>query len=74
MRVCVEGRGHAEEAAYWEMEGLQLTQALCPSRAPRAWSPILHLAPRTGSTSGVGGALLRSLPPPPPPHRLCKTF
>lgn len=70
MCICVEGRGHAEEAAYQEMEGLQLTQALCPSRAPRAWSPIPHLAPRIGSPSGWAGALLRSLPPP-PGHAVC---
>lgn len=45
---------------------LWLTQALCPSTAPRAWSPILHLAPCIGCTSG-GGPCLGPFSPRPPP-------
>lgn len=55
MCMCLWGvGGHAEEAAYWEMEGLLLTQSLCPSIIPRAWSPILYLAPDISPTSGGG--------------------
>lgn len=35
-------------------DGLQLTNSLCPSIVPRAWSSIRHLAPGISPTSGGG--------------------
>lgn len=58
--MCVLGGGHAEEAAYREMEGLWLKHSPRPSIAPRVWSPVLHLAPCISSTSGGGPAQLPS--------------
>lgn len=48
------GGWHAEEAAYQQTEGLQLAHFLYPNIVPRLWSPILHLAPYTDSSSGKG--------------------
>lgn len=53
MHMGMDMGWHAEEAAYQQIEGLQLAD-LCPNIAPRLWSPILHLAPYTDSTSGKG--------------------
>ena len=67
------GGGHAEEAAYQEIEGLQFTHSPCPSIAPRAWSPILCLAPRISSISGgepCSGPFYHHLPS----HCQCETF